>query len=54
MKLEKGYYKVKFYNHSIIVILFWTGEKFEKFPSDPFIPHDEIEYYKKLELKNKQ
>ena len=39
---EKGYYKVKHYNHSKIMIMYWNGESFETFKSDP-TPPDEID-----------
>lgn len=49
MDKEKGYYKVKFYNHNRKMILFWNGEHFEKFEGDKRI-NDEIEYAEKIEL----
>lgn len=47
--MEIGYYKVKFYNHKEIRIMFFNGKGFEKFPSEDFI-HDEIEDYEKLSI----
>lgn len=48
--IEIGYYKVKFYNHDDILIMFFNGTSWERFKSDVFI-HDEIEKYEKLSLK---
>jgi hypothetical protein len=46
-KPEKGYYLVKFYNHSKLKLMFFNGENFEGFKSDKFI-HDEINFYQKV------
>jgi hypothetical protein len=50
MDIEIGYYIVKFYNHDRKKILYWNGESWEGFKSDPMI-HDEIESYTILKLE---
>jgi len=47
--LEKGYYKIKHFNHKRIQVVYFNGTNFEGFRSDVFI-HDEIEWYKLLEV----
>jgi len=49
-QIGKGYYLVKHYNYETIQIMFFNGKNFEGFKSDKFI-HDEIEWYKKINLK---
>ena len=44
-----GYYVVSFYNHRIKKVLYWNGERWERFKSDPVI-NDEIESYIELRL----
>lgn len=48
--MEKGYYKVKHYNHYQLQIKFYNGKNFEGFKSDNFI-HDEIESYELINLE---
>lgn len=47
MEKQKGYYEVKFFNHSKIMIMYWNGERYEAFKSDE-APNDEIEMAVKI------
>jgi len=53
MKIENGYYKVKFYNHEEIKLMFYNGKHFELFRGDTGI-NDEIESYEKLNVQASQ
>jgi hypothetical protein len=48
---NKGYYWVKFYNHHKRMIMYFNGKHFESFKSDD-CPHDEIEWYTAIEIKD--
>jgi len=47
MDLPIGYYLVKHYNYMRMQILYWNGNNFEGFKSDPLI-HDEVESFQKI------